>query len=159
MTLVYVVVGLLMAVGVVGSLLPFLPGTPLVFAGALVYAFATDFDPIGPGRLAILGGLAALAYALEHLAAALGAKRYGGSRWAVIGALVGTVIGLFLGPIGIIVGAAAGAVAGELLRSGDLTHSIRSGMGAFIGMLAGTVASFGIALAMVGLFLWWVWRA
>lgn len=75
--LVLVVVGLLMAAGLAGSVLPCLLGPPLIFAGAFVYAFATNWTPIGIGRLAILGALTVLAYVMSHVAAALGAKRFG----------------------------------------------------------------------------------
>jgi len=147
-----------MVAGLAGSVLPFLPGPPLIFAGALVYAFATNWMPIGIGRLAILGVLAVLAYALGHAASALGAKRFGGSRWAVVGALVGAVIGIFFGPIGLLFGPVIGAVAGEFLKSGDLEVSTRSGVGALVGMAVGVAANLSLAIVMVGLFLWWVWR-
>jgi uncharacterized protein YqgC (DUF456 family) len=155
---VYVVVGLLIAAGLAGSVLPILPGPPLIFAGALLYAFATDWIPIGPGRLVILAVLAALAYALSHVAAALGAKRFGGSWWAVVGALVGAAVGVFLGPIGLLLGPVAGAIGGEFLRGGDIEESTRSGIGALVGLAAGIVASLGLAMVMVALFLWWIWR-
>jgi uncharacterized protein YqgC (DUF456 family) len=151
-------VGLLMAAGLAGSLLPFVPGPPLIFAGALVYAFATGWTPIGIGRLAILGTLTVLAYGLGHVAAGLGAKRFGGSWWAVVGALVGAVIGVFAGPLGLLFGPVIGAIAGEFLHSGDLEESTRSGLGALVGMAAGIVATLGVAIVMVALFLWWAWR-
>jgi hypothetical protein len=158
LVLVHIVVGLLMAAGLAGSLLPFVPGPPLIFAGALVYAFATGWTPIGIGRLAILGILTVLAYALGHAAAALGAKRFGGSWWAVGGALVGAVIGVFAGPLGLLFGPVIGAIAGEFLHSGNLEESTRSGLGALVGMAAGIVATLGVAIVMVALFLWWAWR-
>jgi len=158
LAVVHVVVGLLMLAGLAGSVLPFLPGPPLIFAGALVYALATDWTPIGIGRLAILGALAVLAYVLGHLASALGAKRFGGSWWAVVGALVGAVIGIFLGPLGLLFGPVLGAVAGEFLKSGDLEASTRSGLGALVGMAIGIAANLGLAIVMVALFLWWAWR-
>jgi uncharacterized protein YqgC (DUF456 family) len=151
-------VGLLMAAGLAGSILPFLPGPPLIVAGALVYAFATNWTPIGIGRLIILGVLAVLAYVLSHEAGALGAKRFGGSWWAVVGALVGAVVGVFFGPLGLLFGPVIGAIAGEFLRSGNLEGSTRSGIGALVGLAAGIVANFGLAIVMVALFLWWVWR-
>jgi uncharacterized protein YqgC (DUF456 family) len=153
------VVGLLLAVGLAGSVLPLLPGPPLIFAGALVYAFATNWSPIGAGRLVLLGALALLACALSHLAAALGAKRFGGSWWAVVGALVGAVIGVLLGPLGLLLGPVMGAVAGEFLRSGNLEESTRSGLGALVGLAVGIAANLGLAIVMVALFLWWVWGA
>ncbi len=146
-----------MAAGLAGSILPFLPGPPLIVAGALVYAFATNWTPIGIGRLIILGVLAVLAYVLSHVAGALGAKRFGGSWWAVVGALVGAVVGVFFGPLGLLFGPVIGAIAGEFLRSGNLEGSTRSGIGALVG-LAGIVANLGLAIVMVALFLWWVWR-
>jgi uncharacterized protein len=151
-------VGLLMAAGLAGSILPFLPGPPLIVAGALVYAFATNWTPIGIGRLIILGVLAVLAYVLSHVAGALGAKRFGGSWWAVVGALVGAVVGVFFGPLGLLFGPVIGAIAGEFLRSGNLEGSMRSGIGALVGLAAGIVANLGLAIVMVALFLWWVWR-
>jgi uncharacterized protein len=151
-------VGLLMAAGLAGSILPFLPGPPLIVAGALVYAFATNWTPIGIGRLIILGVLAVLAYVLSHVAGALGAKRFGGSWWAVVGALVGAVVGVFFGPLGLLFGPVIGAIAGEFLRSGNLEGSTRSGIGALVGLAAGIVANLGLAIVMVALFLWWVWR-
>jgi len=152
------VVGLLMLAGLAGSVLPFLPGPPLIFAGALVYAFTTNWTPIGIGRLAILGVLAVLAYALGHAASALGAKRFGGSWWAVVGALVGAVIGIFFGPVGLLFGPVIGAVGGEFLKSGDLETSTRSGVGALVGMAVGIAANLSVAIIMVTLFLWWALR-
>jgi uncharacterized protein len=152
-TAVWIIVGLLLAAGLVGSVVPFLPGTPLILAGALVYAFATDWDPVG------LGGLTALSYALNYLAGAYGARRYGGSSWAVAGALLGALLGIGLGPVGLLVGPIAGAVAGELLRTGHLERSMRSGVGAVVGVALGIASTFALAVVMVGRFLWWIWRA
>jgi uncharacterized protein YqgC (DUF456 family) len=153
-----VLVGALMVVGVVGALVPFLPGTPLILAGALVYAVATGFELIGAGRLVILGALAGVSAVVPHVATAMGARRSGGSRHAMIGALIGTVAGLFFAPAGLLLGPLVGAVAGELVRSGDVRESLRSGTGAFLGMLTGALLHFVLALTMVGLFVWWVWR-
>jgi uncharacterized protein YqgC (DUF456 family) len=155
---VEIVVGVLVVAGLVGSLLPFVPGTPLIFAGALVYAIATDFTPVGPGRLAILAVLTLAASVLGWLGGSLGARRFGGSRWAVVGALVGAVLGVFVPPLGLLIGPMAGAVAGELLRSGAPRRSIRSGLGAVLGVLVGVLSHFVLALVMTGLFVWWTVR-
>jgi uncharacterized protein YqgC (DUF456 family) len=158
MTLVGLAVAVLFALGLAGAVLPALPGTPLILAGAVLYAFATDWTPVGPGRLAILTALTAAALALDYAATVLGARRYGATRWGVVGALVGTVAGLALGPLGLIVGPLAGAVAGELLGGAAPAASLRSGIGAVVGVLAGIVAKLVVGLVMIGLFLWWVWR-
>jgi hypothetical protein len=158
MIAVSIVVGALFLIGLAGTVVPILPGTPLIFAGALVYAFATDFTPIGAGRLVLLGALAALAYLLHYVAGALGAKKYGGSGWAVAGAVLGAIVGIFFGPIGLVLGPIAGAVGGELMKTGDLPGSLRSGFGTLVGMLAGVVANLALAIVMIALFLWWLWR-
>jgi uncharacterized protein len=157
-SVVYVVVGLLMAAGLVGAAVPFIPGTPLIFAGALIYAIATDFTPIGAGGLAILAVLAVVGWAVEHLAGVLGARRAGGSRAAVIGAILGTLVGLAFAPLGLLLGPIAGAIAGELLSGRDPAGSVRTGVGTAMGLVAGIAAHVAIAITMVALFAWWVWR-
>ncbi len=158
MTIVDVVVAILMLAGLVGAILPFLPGAPLIFAGALLYALATDFTPIGAGRLAILAALGVLAWVLEHVAGVVGARRAGGGRAAVVGALLGMLVGVMVAPIGLLVGPMVGAVAAELLTGRAPKASLRSGIGAALGVLTGVVAHFALALVMVGFFVWWVWR-
>jgi len=154
----YVLVAVLLIAGLAGSLLPFLPGTPLILGAALVHALATDFNPIGAGRLLVLAGLTAFAFALDYIAGAVGAKKFGGSVWAVVGALVGAVVGLFFGPPGLLIGPVVGAVAGELLKSGEFEHSLKAGFGALVGMAVALLARFALAFTMVGLVLWWLWR-
>jgi uncharacterized protein len=156
-TLVNIVVAILMIAGLVGAVVPFLPGAPLIFAGALLYALTTDFTPVGAGRLAILAVLGVLAWALEHLAGVVGARRAGGGRAAVVGAMVGMVVGVMVAPIGLLLGPIVGAVAGELLTGRAPGASVRTGVGAALGVLTGVVAHFTLALVMIGLFVWWVW--
>lgn len=158
MTLVNVGVALLMLAGLVGSIVPFVPGAPLIFAGALLHAVSTDFRPIGAGRLAILAAIGVLAWALEHVAGMVGARRAGGSRAAVIGAMIGMAVGVIVAPIGLLLGPIIGAIAGELLSGRAPQASVRAGIGAAIGALTGVVAHFALALVMVALFVWWVWR-
>jgi hypothetical protein len=156
--LVHALVALLLAAGVAGSVVPLLPGPPLVLAGVLLYAWLTDFTVIGAGRLAILAGLLALSYPLDYLAGALGVRRFGGSAWAVWGALAGAVVGVFFGIPGIVLGPLAGAIAGELLRGRRLDESVKAGWGALVGLALGGLARLGLTLASVALFLWWAAR-
>jgi len=158
MTLLNAVVALLMLAGLAGAVLPMLPGTPLIFAGALLYAYATDFGTIGMGRLAILALLAVVSSALEYVAGATGARKFGGSRAAVIGAVIGAVAGLAWPPFGLLVGPFIGAVAGEFLRTRELARSVRAGMGTAVGVLGGVLSHLALALVMVVLFVWWVTR-
>lgn len=154
----YILVAALLIAGLAGSLLPLVPGTPLILAAALLHALVTDFSPIGAGRLLMLAALAALAYVLDYVAGAVGAKKFGGSVWALVGALVGAVVGLFFGPPGLLIGPVVGAVAGELLKSGEVEHSLKAGFGALVGMAVALLARVALAFTMVGLFLWWLWR-
>ena len=158
MAFVYALVALLFIVGLVGSVMPALPGVVLILAGAVVHAVATGFDPIGPGRLAILALLMAVAYALDYAAGALGVKRFGGSGWAVTGAVVGALVGLFFGLPGLLLGPLVGSLAAEYAYTRQLSTSARAAFGTVVGLLVGAVAKIGLALAMIALFLFWVWR-
>jgi hypothetical protein len=154
----WLIVGTLLFLGLAGTIIPFLPGTPLIVVAALVHAIATGWTPITVGRLVVLAALAALGFVLQHVSSALGARHAGGGRWAIVGALVGGIVGLFFGLPGLLLGPPLGAIAGELLESGDLRSSVRTGLATFAGMAAGAVANFAIAVMMIGLFLWWVTR-
>lgn len=157
MTAIDVVVWFLMLVGLAGCLLPFVPGPPLIVVAALVHAIATGFEPLGVGRLAILALLAVAAFLIGHAGGALGARRFGGSAWAVAGAIIGAVVGLFFGLPGLVLGPLIGATVGELLHGQRLGASIHSGLGALAGIVAGAFANFTLGLIMVGLFGWWIW--
>ena len=157
MTAIGVLVGALMLAGLIGAVVPMIPGTPLIFVGALIHAIATDFTPVGAGRLAILAVLGVAGWAIEHLAGALGARRAGGGRAAVVGALLGALVGLAFAPLGLLLGPIIGAIAGELLSGRDPAGSIRTGFGTAVGVVVGAAAHFAFALTMVALFVWWIW--
>jgi hypothetical protein len=144
---------LLVVIGVAGLLLPALPGAPLIFAGLLLTAWAEDFAYVGFGSLALLGALAALASGIDFVAGSVGAKRFGASPRAVLGAALGALAGIFFAPIGLVVGPFAGAVLAELTVKHDLESAQRAGFGAAVGVLLGGVAKLGIAFLMIGIFL------
>ena len=162
-TLYYVLAVLLVLVGIAGTILPALPGLPLVFAGMLLAAWAGDFQQVGVPMLVALGLLTVFSLAVDFWATALGAKRVGASRKAVLGAMLGTLAGLFLGPFGLLLGPFAGALGGELLhrrslRSGDIGNAAKIGFGTWLGILFGVVLKLGLAFTMLGLFAlaWWL---
>jgi uncharacterized protein YqgC (DUF456 family) len=157
-TAIDVIVAVLMLAGLVGALVPMIPGTPLIVAGAVVYAVFTEYTPVGLGRLAILVVLGLAGWAIEHVAGALGARRAGGGRAAVVGAILGTAVGLAFAPLGLVLGPIAGAIAGELLSGRDPVGSVRTGIGTAVGVVLGVAAHFAFALTMVALFVWWVWK-
>lgn len=162
-TLYYLIATALIVIGVLGTVLPALPGLPLVFGGMLVAAWADGFTNVPVWVLVLLGVLTALSLVIDFWATALGAKRVGASRKAVIGAMMGTLGGLFLGPIGLLLGPFAGALAGELLhrRSLGRTHigdAAKIGIGTWMGIVFGVVLKLGLAFTMLGLFAlaWWL---
>lgn len=148
----YVVAAVLILVGLAGTLVPALPGLPLVFAGMLLAAWAGDFALIGGWTLALLALLTALAMAVDFIAGVLGAQRVGASRLALVGAMIGTLVGLFFGLIGLVLGPFAGAVIGELAHSREAGTAARVGIGTWIGMVIGAVAKVAVAFLMVGIF-------
>lgn len=162
-TLYYLVATVMILVGLVGTVLPALPGLPLVFAGMLVAAWTDAFHSVPVWVLVVLGILTVLSLAIDFWATALGAKRVGASRKAVLGAMLGTLGGLFLGPLGLLAGPFAGALAGELLhrRSLETAHlgeAAKIGLGTWLGILFGVVLKLGLAFTMLGLFAlaWWL---
>lgn len=154
LTIVWWVLAVLLVVGgLVGTILPALPGVPMVFAGLLLAAWTTDFEPAGIGTIAVLGILTALAWLIDFLAAAMGAKRLGASPRAFWGAMVGAIVGMFFGLPGIILGPFVGAVLAELSGGRTMSDAGRAGVGAWIGTIVGTAAKLAIAFTMLGIFI------
>ena len=122
---------LVMFLGLVGSVLPGLPGVPLIFAAVLVYAYVTGFEVVGALVLVLLGLLALLAFVADLLFTTYGARRFGASNWGTIGGAIGGLVGALLGALffgvgalfGLLVGSVAGVFAGEYLRRRERTSS------------------------------------
>lgn len=142
----------LIAGGLLGLVLPALPGPVLMFAGFVAGAWAEDFQHIGAGTLTLLGIMAALAYVLDFIAGSFGASRYGASGRAAFGAAIGAVVGIFFGLIGVLVGPFIGAVLGEISAQKDLRSAGRAGFGATVGMVLGAAAKLALGFAMLGVF-------
>jgi hypothetical protein len=142
----------LVCVGVAGSVLPALPGVPLVFAGLLLAAWAGDFQQVTWVPLVVLGLLTAMSFVIDLAATALGAKRVGATKLAVLGAALGTLGGLFLGLPGLVLGPFVGAVAGELLSHGQVQQATRAGLATWMGLLFGTLAKLALVFTMLGVF-------
>lgn len=151
--LLWILAAGLVTIGVVGIVLPAVPGTILIFAGLFLAAWADGFSRVGAGTLVVLGVLAAASYAIDFGAAALGVRRLGASRRAMAGAALGTLFGLAFGLPGLIAGPFVGALLGELSATRNLARAGRTGVAAWIGFAIGIVVKVGVAFAMIGIFL------
>lgn len=170
-----------MLLGLVGAVVPGLPGVPLIFLSALIYAYLGGFEDIGGWIVALLGLFAVLALAADYVATSYGARRFGAS-WAgtlggAVGGLVGTVVGLlFIGVgafFGLILGTIGGVFLGEYLRRqkqpsstpnggseedvgsqrGDWQRASRAAGGVLVGYLFSSIAQLILGIVSVGVFL------
>ncbi len=148
----------LVLLGVAGTVLPFLPGTLLVFAGLWLLAWQDAYARVGMGTLGVLGGLVVLSWLVDHFAAMLGVQRIGASRQAVVGAFLGGVFGIFGGLPGVILGPALGAMVGEWLAGRSHGQATRAGVVAGLSFILATVFKLGLVFAMLGIFTLFWWR-
>ena len=142
----------LVVTGLFGLVLPALPGAPLIFLGLPLAAWAEGFQYVGLWTVIALAIIALLTYGIDLWATMFGAKKFGASKRAVVGALIGAVAGLFLGLPGVLFGPFIGAVIGELSARPDLQQATRSGVGVTIGLVLGAALKLALALAMIGIF-------
>ncbi|ACO45810.1 DUF456 domain-containing protein [Deinococcus deserti] len=147
-------------IGLIGTFVPVLPSTLVIFAGAAVAALLDGFQA---GRdlpfLLVFLIIAVAAMLVDNLASAWGARRYGGSRQAAWGALIGGIAGIFLGPLGLIVGPLLGALLAELLVARrPMPEAVRSTWGTMVGLLTGLGAKFALHLLLGAYGLWHLWR-
>ncbi len=146
-------VGLMLA-GLFASVFPVMPDSLLILAGAYLHHFTMPpGHTVGWWTLGVLTGLCILAHILDFVAGALGAKKFGASRWGAFGGIVGGVVGLFFFPVGLFLGPVLGALCAEIIFAGrSLGPAVRSGWGTLLGTTAGMVAKVVIDVAMVALF-------
>jgi uncharacterized protein YqgC (DUF456 family) len=143
----------LIVVGVAGTVLPVLPGAILVFGGIALAAWIDDFARIPVWVLILLGVLTVLAWIVDYVAAAMGAKRAGASRLAIIGAAIGTLAGILTGLWGLLFMPLVGAAIGEYVAQRDMRRAGNVAMATWIGLLLGSALKVAIVLTMVGIFL------
>lgn len=148
--------------GLAGALIPTVPGIPLIFIGIWLIAGSDHYHHLGFWWLIGIAAVGAVGLTIDLLAGILGVKRVGASKQAVLGALFGTVVGLFFGLPGLLLGPFLGAVLGELAAGSSALHSTNVGLGAWLGLLFGTIIKLISSLMMVallGVAWWWNHRA
>lgn len=140
-----------MLTGLAGVFLPVLPGVPLVFAGTFIYAWSTGFQVITVGNLILFAILTVLAWAVDYMGGLITAKKYGASKYGLIGGFLGGVLGLVLLSIpGFIAGQLIGMILGELYFGKQVKESFTSGFAMFVGYILGsTVKIFFAGLIVI----------
>ncbi|MBA2622975.1 MAG: DUF456 family protein [Chthoniobacterales bacterium] len=143
-----------MAVGLIGTVLPILPGTTIILAAAIVHRVV-----VGPEKgmswwgLGVLILLTLVSYGIEFASSYFGAKYFGATRWGVIGAVIGGIAGIFTGFVTLLVLPIVGAIIGELIAGKKLINAGKAGWGTLLGSLAGMIGKLAIGLAMIS---WWL---
>lgn len=148
----WLIAAALIVIGLLGTILPVLPGLPVMFAGMWLAAWADGYTRIGAGTLVVLGLLVVIAIAVDFFASLVGARRVGASNKGMLGAGVGGVLGLFFGLPGLVAGPFLGAAAGEMAHGREWREATRIGVGTWIGLLLGAIFKLALAMAMLLLF-------
>jgi len=156
--ILYIVSAALIIIGLLGVFLPVLPGIPLAFVGMVLAAWVGGFKEISVLVLILLGLLTAASVAIDFLASALGAKRAGAGKMAILGAGLGSLFGMiFFNLPGLILGPFVGVMAVETAQGKSMREAGKIGFATWIGMAVGVALKVGLAFAMMGIFLFALW--
>jgi uncharacterized protein YqgC (DUF456 family) len=151
--LFWLIVMAMVGIGIVGTILPAVPGVPLVFLGLLLGAWIDGFEKVGWITIGILFLLALAATIVDLLTTSYGAKRVGATPWAILGAGLGLLVGLWFGLPGLILGPFLMATLLEYIARRDILQAGRAGLGAWMGLVIGTAAKVSLSLTMIAVFL------
>jgi len=139
-----IIAGLFVIAGIIGCIVPVLPGPPLSYVGILLLNF-TRWGVLSTKLLILLAVFTVIVTVMDYVLPAWATKKLGGSKRGVWGSTIGLVIGLFFAPWGIIIGPFLGAFIGEMTSSNDTDKALRSAIGSFTGFLLGTGAKFAVS--------------
>jgi hypothetical protein len=148
----WVLAAILVLVGIAGTILPMLPGIPLVFAGLFIGAWLDGFTKVSVLTIIIIGLIALLALIIEFVASFITVKKAGASQYALWGAAIGGLIGFFTGPFGLIIGTAVGAAIGELLAEKETSQATAVGIAAGLGFIIALAAKVVLLVIMLAIF-------
>jgi uncharacterized protein YqgC (DUF456 family) len=144
----------LFAIGLIGTVVPILPGTTIILAGSIIHRLMVGAEKsIGWKTIVVLVLLTLLSYVFDFLGSYFGAKYFGATKWGAFGAIIGALAGLFFGIIGLFVGPVIGAVAGEFIAGKRMIDAGRAGWGSLLGNIGAMLGKLIIALAMITIFL------
>lgn len=141
--------------GLAGTLIPAIPGLPLIAAGAALIGWAGNFEIVGWSTIIVLAVFAIVGVIIDTVAQTAGAQKAGASAYGIWGSVIGTVVGVFIGGlVGILIFPLIGAFVGEFVAKRDMLHAGRVGVATWIGMVVGTAAKIAIAFMMIGILIW-----
>ena len=146
---------IIMLAGMAGIIVPIIPSIPLIWLGSFIYAIFTHFEKITWVILLIFALLTIFSIVLENIGNVYGAKKFGATKWGIIGSIVGTGVGFYTGgPIGLILGPVIGTIVFEFIGGKGYKGALKSGLGNFVGFLGGSILKFVVGLAMIIVFIW-----
>jgi len=148
--LLYVLGAASLVVGVAGVVLPAIPGSAFLVLGAFLVAWAEGFTRVSGWTVAACAFIGVAIWVVDFIAGVLGAKAFGASKWAIIGAGLGLLVGMFLGLPGIILGPAVGAIVLEYARDPNFERAMKAGVGTFLGFVLGSAVKVSLAFMLVG---------
>ncbi len=153
--LLLVILGfILVAAGIIGCVLPVVPGPPLVYLAIILLSIARKWEAFSPAFLIVMGCIALVVTAIDYVLPLFTAKKYGASKYGVWGAVAGMLIGaIFFPPFGLLIGAFLGAVGFELLFNEETKQSMKAGFGGFIGVVLGIFIKLGASGVMAYFFI------
>jgi hypothetical protein len=155
MEIILIISLLIMLGGLSGIVIPIVPSTPLILMGIVIYAACDGFESISRLLLLLLGVLTIVSVVLDYFGGIIGAKKFGATKWGIIGSIFGCIGGFITGGIvGIIIGPFLGAVLLELVFGKDLRGAFKSGVGTLVGFIGGAVVKLAIGVIMIGIFIW-----
>lgn len=150
LTFVFWLVLIIMILGAAGTILPVVPGTPLIFLAALGYGIYEHFQNVTVTVLAVLFFLMVVSLLIDYFAGVVGAKKYGATKYGTWGSFLGGIVGVLIFNIpGLLVGPFAGAVIGEIVSGKKIDQALKVGFGSVLGLAGGAFFKFVIALAMI----------
>lgn len=149
----YALAFVLILVGLGGTVVPALPGIPMIFGGAWLIAYMEGYQYFGVGTLIALGVLTAISIAIDWVSQTMGAQKAGATKMGLTGAFLGTIVGIPFGLIGIFLFPAIGAFVGEMIGHRDMRLAGKVSWATWVGMIAGIAAKVAIAFIMIGIML------
>ena len=150
-----IVASIFFLTGLVGTLLPVMPGAPVIWLGMLVYGFIAGFENLGTYFFLIQALLALSVMGVDYLFTALGSRYFGGSKAALWGAAGGLLVGLFFFPVGLLIGPFLGAAMADILFRRNADQAVKSGIGASLGFWSALPIKLALEAVMIT---WFIFR-